>query len=213
MDHLLLKTVSKLPVSAIISLGMATFEEIDDALYYFRNHSPESVSLLHCVSSYPCSQDGLNLSVISNLQKRYPFSIGFSDHSLGTQAVIIARALGAQVIEKHFTNDKAANGPDHRASSTPDEFSDLICAVRMTERILGSTEKRLLEEEFEMHTFSRKSAVASKHLNAGHKITYDDIKMMRPGGGITGKNVFDLVGKVLQHSMVKHQQYTSENLK
>ena len=64
-----------------------------------------------------------------------------------------------------------------------------------------------------MHTFSRKSAVASKHLNAGHKITYDDIKMMRPGGGITGKNVFDLVGKVLQHSMVKHQQYTSENLK
>ena len=117
---------------------MAT-AEIDDALYYFRNHSP-SVSLLHCVSSYPCSQDGLNLSVISNLQKRYPFSIGFSDHSLGTQAVIIARALGAQVIEKHFTNDKAANGPDHRASSTPDEFSDLICAVRMTERILANRE-------------------------------------------------------------------------
>ena len=114
VDHLLLKTVSKLPVDAIISLGMATFEEIDDALYYFRNHSPEcfTTALRFKLSLFT---RWLNLSVISNLQKRYPFSIGFSDHSLGTQAVIIARALGAQVIEKHFTNDKAANGPDHKS--------------------------------------------------------------------------------------------------
>ena len=122
VDHLLLHSLAKYDVEIMLSVGMASLDEIDDAIDIFKNRPLEKLTILHCVSNYPCSDLSLNLKFLTYLQNNYPCNVGFSDHSVGHLASVIAVSLGARVIEKHFTLDKNLPGPDHAASATPKSY-------------------------------------------------------------------------------------------
>ena len=127
----------------IVATGMATLGEIEYVTNIFQNASNENIVLLHCVSNYPCSDASINLRAMNTLGTAFQVPVGFSDHSEGTLAASLSIAFGAKVIEKHFTLDKSLLGPDHRASSTPEEFFKLVRKVRQSEAILGSPKKKL----------------------------------------------------------------------
>lgn len=190
----------------IISTGTATFEEIEVAVSIYRSAGNRQYSLLHCVSNYPCSDKSLNMRVIPMLRSSFGTVVGFSDHSSGNQAAVIAVALGAKIIEKHFTLDKKLPGPDHRASATPDEFAELVHSVRRAEIILGTSSKRCQDEEKQMAAVSRKSAFLRKDLSAGERLTMEHIIMKRPGTGIMAGELPDLVGKIARTGLQEGHQ-------
>ena len=148
----------------IISTGMATLEEVDEVIEIYKAENNMNITLLHCVSNYPCKFESLNLSVISSLKDRYNLPVGYSDHAVGCMPAVASIALGASVIEKHFTLDKNLSGPDHKASSTPDEFKELVDLIRLAEISMGDPIKRVQEEEKQMRAVSRKSLFFSKNL-------------------------------------------------
>jgi N,N'-diacetyllegionaminate synthase len=184
---------NRLPV--MISTGMATLGEIEQVLSVYQKYHHNDITLLHCVSNYPCSHDSLHMRAMKTLQDAFGFPVGFSDHSVDEYAAVMAVTLGATVIEKHFTLDKNMEGPDHKASSTPDEFRQLVHAVRTTERALGSPVKRVQAEEMQMRSVSRKSVVAVHDIVAGTMIREADLAARRPGTGITPFQIPALVGK------------------
>lgn len=200
VDHRIHKKIVENDLEPIVSLGMATYEEIFDMLEIYAS-SEKKPTLLHCVSNYPCSDESLNLNCIPNLRQKYQHEIGFSDHSIGNDAAVAAVCLGAKIIEKHFTIDKSLEGPDHKASSTPEEFSDLITRIRRIETMLGDGKKVLQDEELSMHSISRKSAVALRNIKSGELITEEALTMRRPGGGISGRRFFDLIDKTARYDI------------
>ena len=135
---------------SIISVGMANLGEIETVTNLYRRQGSQDVILLHCVSNYPCDDGSLNLTVMETLKQAFQFPVGYSDHSVGTEAAVLSIAFGAKMIEKHFTLDKSLSGPDHRASSTPEEFAELAKAVRRAEVMMGSTVKVCQDEERQM---------------------------------------------------------------
>jgi N-acetylneuraminate synthase len=191
LQHFLAKTGK--PV--IVATGMATLGEVEDTVSIYKENGNSHLALLHCVSNYPCSDSSLNLSVIPMLQSTFQVTVGFSDHSLGNQASVISVALGAKIIEKHFTLDKSLQGPDHRASANPQEFSELVQAVRRAEISLGSQTKRCQEEERQMAMVSRKSVIIRKPIDAGEQLSLDHLIMKRPGTGIMARDIPSIVGK------------------
>ena len=204
VDLELLKAVALTRKPVILSLGMASLGEIEDALKIFSNYAKGDLLLLHCVSNYPCSDKSLNLRVIQKLKRTFDYELGFSDHSIGFQAAVISVSLGAKVIEKHFTLDKKLDGPDHKASSTPNEFLDLKNAVRRAELMLGNGDKKCQLEEMEMSKVSRKSIVTKKNMKKGELIKTNDLVMMRPGTGLRAKVIEDLIGMKLRKDLPKH---------
>lgn len=195
IDIPLLEAISKTGKPVILALGMASLGEIERALFCFRNYADTDVTLLHCVSNYPCSDSSLNLSVIKSLQNTFPHPIGFSDHSVGILAGCISVSLGATVIEKHFTSDTTLPGPDHRASSDPEEFKQLVENVRRVELQLGSPWKRPQPEEAGMASTSRKSLVYKRDISIGEIFKREDFSMMRPGCGLGWDSVEHFLGK------------------
>lgn len=195
VDLPLLDAIAVTGKPVILALGMASLGEIERALSCFVDYDAKDVTLLHCVSNYPCSDTSLNLNVISTLQQTFPHPVGFSDHSIGILAGCISVCLGANVIEKHFTSDRALPGPDHRASSEPDEFKQLVENVRRVELQLGSPWKRPQAEEAEMARTSRKSLVYKRDIAAGEVFTRNDFIMMRPGSGLGWDSVQYFIGK------------------
>lgn len=180
---------------SIVSVGMATLGEIEDVVNVYRNSGNQDLTLLHCVSNYPCADESLNLNVMSTLKNAFQLDVGFSDHSVGYEAAVLSVAFGAKVIEKHFTLDKKLPGPDHLASSTPDEFALLKNAVRRAERMLGSPVKLCQNEERQMASVSRKSIVAARNIQIGDVINPQDILLKRPGTGLTSKFLKYFIGK------------------
>jgi N-acetylneuraminate synthase len=204
VDLELLKAVASTKKPVILSLGMASLGEIEDALSIFSNYDKGDLLLLHCVSNYPCSDKSLNLRVIQKLRKAFDYEVGFSDHSIGFQAAIISISLGVKVIEKHFTLDKTLDGPDHIASSTPTEFLDLKNAVRRTELMLGKGNKECQPEELEMSKVSRKSIVTKHSMKKGELVQNKDLVMMRPGTGLRAIFLKDIIGMKLRKDLPKH---------
>ena len=168
----------------IVATGMASLGEIEYVTNIFQNASNENIVLLHCVSNYPCSDASINLKAMNTLGSAFQVPVGFSDHSDGSLAASLSVAFGAKVIEKHFTLDKSMPGPDHRASSTPKEFCELVRKVRQSEAILGSPKKSCQKEERQMASVSRKSIVLSRDCSKGTIIKADDLTLRRPGTGI-----------------------------
>ena len=181
----------------IISTGMATLEEVDEVIEIYKAENNMNITLLHCVSNYPCKFESLNLSVISSLKDRYNLPVGYSDHAVGCMPAVASIALGASVIEKHFTLDKNLSGPDHKASSTPDEFKELVDLIRLAEISMGDPIKRVQEEEKQMRAVSRKSLFFSKNLKKGHILLLEDLTLKRPGSGLYAKTIPDILGKKL----------------
>ena len=204
VDLELLKRVAATKKPVLLSVGMARLGDVEDALEIFSDYEKGNLLLLHCVSNYPCSDESLNLRVMKTLESAFNYPVGYSDHSIGSQASILSLALGAKVVEKHFTLDKTLPGPDHKASSTPDEFLELSKAVRRSELMLGSGIKKCQSEEAQMASVSRKSITLARDMNAGDVITHDDLIMMRPGTGLRAKVLKDVIGLKLRKNLSKH---------
>jgi N,N'-diacetyllegionaminate synthase len=147
------------------------------------------------------------------LQKRFGCRVGYSDHTQGNECSIVAAALGATMIEKHFTLDKTLPGPDQAASVTPDEFSHLVQSVRLVEKALGDGVKRIAESEKAMRMVSRKSIVAKRNLTAGHVLCLEDITFQRPGTGISPMEYPELLGKVLLRDVTTGEQLNFSNVR
>lgn len=205
VDHRIHKKIAQLKLKPIVAVGMATINEIKLVCEIYNAKQLKPI-LLHCVSNYPCAQESLNLRVLIELQEKLDTLSGFSDHSVGPLGAQISVALGAKVVEKHFTLDKNLPGPDHKASSTPDEFKILVNGIREVEKILGSGEKKIQDEEAQMYTVSRKSIVASNNLSAGTILTESSLEMLRPGGGLCGDDYYKLIGRKLSQNLVKGEK-------
>ena len=197
----------------LLAVGMATMEEIADTfeLYEDRN-ARDRVVLLHCVSAYPAEPSDVNIRVIETLREKFGCRIGFSDHTRGIECAIAAAALGVCVIEKHFTLDKRMPGPDHAASSTPDEFSSLVKAVRTIEQALGDGIKRICLSEEGMRTISRKSIVATRNLPVGRALTDGDVTFRRPGTGLSPMQYPELLEHTLKIAKKEGEQITWEDV-
>jgi N,N'-diacetyllegionaminate synthase len=201
VDDDLNEEIAKTGKPVIISTGMATLGEIEHCLKIYKNHNHDQITLLHCVSNYPCQLESLNMHTLKTLAQSFGFPIGYSDHAPGSTAAVAAVALGAQVIEKHFTLDKSSEGPDHEASSDPEDLKVLVKAIRDTEKLLGQGIKECQDEERQMATVSRKSLTYNRNLKTGDILKKDDLIFKRPGTGLSGKHRSLLVGKTLRHDV------------
>ncbi len=196
-NALLLRAVGRLGVGVILSTGMGTIEEVDDALRELRGAGAASVALLHCASIYPAAIEDVNLRAIDTLRDRFGVLVGFSDHTEGSLASILAVARGAVIIEKHLTLDRSLPGPDHAASLEPAEFTGLVTAIHDAWRALGDGRKRPRPGEREIMRVARRSLVARRALPAGHVVQTGDLDAKRPGTGISPMRVDAVVGRRL----------------
>ena len=191
----LLRYIAKKGKPIILSTGMSSLGEVEEALNVIRSEGAEDVVLLHCVSNYPAMIEDVNLRALETLKQAFKIPVGFSDHTLGTTASIAAVALGACVIEKHFTLDRDLPGPDHKASLEPDELKEMVKAIRDVEKALGDGIKRPTKEEEEIKKVARRSIVAKKDIPEGTILTEDMLDAKRPGTGIPPKYWDSVVGE------------------
>ncbi len=194
IDHTIHKKIAETKMKPIVAVGMASFDEISETLdiYKKKNMKP---TLLHCVSNYPCKHESINLLVLKRMKELFQVPIGYSDHSIGFEAAMLSVAFGSTIIEKHFTLDKSMPGPDHAASSTPEELAELVEYVKLAEKILGTAEKKLQTEEEGMFKFSRKSVFAQKQIRKDEEFSEDNLCLLRPGTGIPANKFYSLLGK------------------
>ena len=180
----------------LMSTGMATMGEVAHAVDVLREAGARDVTLLHCTSLYPAPDQTLNLRALPTMADAFGLPVGYSDHSLGDHAAIAAVALGATVIEKHFTLDKSLPGPDHAASLEPDELKTMIDKLRTIEIMLGDGQKRPARGEPETAALVRRSWHAARDLSAGTLLVEDDLVLKRPANGLAPKE--RLVGRRLR---------------
>ena len=187
----------RLPV--ILSTGMATMDEVDSAVAALRGGGAGDITLLHCTSLYPAPPETLNLRAMTALAERFGLPVGYSDHSLGDYAAIAATALGATVIEKHFTLDRNLPGPDHRASLEPDELASMIAKLGKTSAALGDGTKRPAPGEADTAHLVRRSWHAARALAAGARLSERDVMLNRPADGLAPAE--SPIGRVLDHAL------------
>jgi len=179
----------------ILSTGMTTLGEVEEAVETILAAGNKDLILLHCVSNYPARVEDCNLRAIQTLEIAFQLPVGFSDHTLGIEISLAAVALGAKVIEKHFTLDKTLPGPDHRVSLEPAELARLVRGIRNIERAIGNGLKRPRQGEMENRSLTRKSLVAACKIPAGTLILDQMIKVKRPGTGLAPKFRAEVVGR------------------
>ncbi|MCS7166161.1 MAG: N-acetylneuraminate synthase [Gemmatales bacterium] len=168
----------------IISTGMATLAEVEAAVEAIEACGNDKYALLHCVSNYPAQAEEVNLRAMLTLKTAFQAPIGYSDHTIGLIIPIAAVALGACILEKHFTLDRTLPGPDHKASATPEELKQLIDSVRQVERAMGDGRKRPVPSEQDTMRAARKSLVAACDISAGTRLETEHIALRRPGTGL-----------------------------
>lgn len=195
----------------ILSTGMTTISEIKDAVSVFTEAGipKENITILHCNTEYPTPMYDVNLKAMLHIQEVFGTEIGYSDHTLGIEVPIAAVALGASIIEKHFTLDKTMNGPDHSASLEPDELKAMVSAIRNLEKALsGSGAKEVSPSEQKNMAIARKSIVATKEIHKGELFTEDNIGVKRPGTGISPMKWDEVIGKVSQQDFSEDELIT-----
>ena len=176
--------VAKKQIPIIVSTGMSHLGEVESAVDTIAKTGNNQLALLHCVSNYPTDPQDVNLKAMHTLHTAFGYPVGYSDHTQGSEITLAAVALGASVIEKHFTLDRTMPGPDHQASLEPQELSDLICGIRNIERAIGSGQKAPAASEENSASVIRKSLVAAQNISKGEKLTEDVIAIRRPGTGL-----------------------------
>lgn len=194
-DYELIRYTASKGRPMIISTGIATIDEIQDAVDICREEGNNDIVLLKCTSAYPAPLEEANLKMIPNLAETFGVISGFSDHTLGITAPVVATTLGAKVIEKHFILDKSIGGPDADFSLDKKEFSEMIKAVRDTEKLIGKIDYGMTEKKRKSRQFSRSLYVA-KDIKKGEVFTEENIRSVRPGLGIHPKYLKNLLGKV-----------------
>ena len=181
----------------IVSTGMSRLEEVETAVGVLKRANEYiDLTLLHCTSAYPTILSDVNLRAMQTMQERCQLTIGYSDHTVGIRASSAAVALGARIIEKHFTLDKELSGPDHQASATVEEFTELVCAIRETECLLGRAGKEPASSEIENLAIVRRSIVAKKSIKKGDLLTAANLCCKRTGVGVGAEHWDELIGQV-----------------
>lgn len=198
-----LKDVAALGVDIILSTGMCSLAEVKEAVDIFRA-TKVPLTLLHCVSAYPAPTDQINLRAMETLRQEFHVPVGYSDHTEGIAVALTAAALGAQVLEKHFTLDRTMPGPDHAASLEPGELTQMICIIKNEEALkkvpilqeaLGTGEKQCQPCEENVRSVARRSVVAARDLTKDQSLTAEMVAIRRPGTGIAPKFLQDVIGK------------------
>ena len=192
-----LKTISKFKGKIILSTGMSTFKEVSEALKYLYKNGvkKQQLTLLHCNSSYPTPFEDVNLNVLLEMKNKFKIEIGYSDHSLGIEIPIAAVALGASIIEKHFTLSNNYKGPDHKASLLPQDLKLMIKAIKNVNIAKGNSNKKITKSEINNRIISRKSIVANKSIEKGEIFTENNLICKRPALGLSPKYYFKIIGK------------------
>ncbi len=184
--------------SIILSTGMAHLGEVDEAVRTIRQAGNEQITLLHCVSNYPADPADVNLRAMHTMAAAFQVPVGYSDHTPGIDVALGAVALGACVIEKHFTLDRTLPGPDHRASLEPDELAALVRGIRTVEAALGDGRKQPARSEANTAAVARKSLVAAHDIPAGTRLTHEAIVIRRPGTGLSPALLPYLLGRTVR---------------
>lgn len=188
--------IAKTQKPIILSTGMCTMEEINAALLVLKEYGAKEITLLHCTTEYPTPYCDVNLNAMNTMQKEFQLPVGYSDHTQGIEVPIAAVAMGATIIEKHFTLDKNMEGPDHRASLEPDELAQMVTSIRNIEKALGDGIKTPAPSERKNIDIARKSIVAKTAIKKGEIFSADNLTTKRPGNGISPMKWFDVLGTV-----------------
>lgn len=190
-----LKKIAQTGKPIVMSTGMCTLQEIRQAMDVLLSCGDRKIVLLQCNTEYPTPMQDVNLRAMLGLQREFGCPVGYSDHTQGIEIAVAAAALGAVIIEKHFTLDKQMEGPDHIASLEPKELETMVRAIRNVETALGSADKEISESERKNRTAARKSIVAARDIRCGEILTEENIAAKRPGGGISPMRWEELLGQ------------------
>ena len=192
-----LRHIGKLNKTVILSTGMSNMDEIEAAINVLEESGTHrsKITVLHCTTAYPVPMSDVNLRAMQSIQKELNVAVGYSDHTLGIEIPIAAVALGATIIEKHFTTDRSLPGPDHKASLEPAELMAMIDGIRNIEKALGDGIKRLMPSEYSNITVGRRSIVAGLPIKAGALFTEHNLTAKRPGTGISPMQWGKLMGR------------------
>lgn len=179
----------------MLSTGMSTLAEVKRAVAVLQENGAGEITLLHCTTEYPAPYCDVNLNAMLSMKKEFGLEVGYSDHTQGMEIAIAAVAMGASVIEKHFTLDRTMVGPDHKSSLEPDELAAMIKAIRHVEKAFGDGIKQPAPSEIKNIAIARKSIVAAKDIACGAVFTADNLTVKRPGNGISPMQWFDVIEK------------------
>lgn len=179
----------------VMSTGMCSEADIEAAVTALRHNGAGEITLLHCNTQYPTPMEDVNLRVMDTLRRHFGVPVGYSDHTIGIEVPIAAAALGACVIEKHFTLDHTMEGPDHRASLEPDELRTMVAAIRHIETALGAPDKAVTASEAENLGIVRKSIVAKREIQTGEIFSRENLTVKRPGSGISPMQWYQVLGR------------------
>lgn len=193
-----LRKIGKLNKNVILSTGMCDLGEIEDALDVLVENGTDinKITVLQCNTEYPTPYEDVNLNAMLTIKNSFGVKVGYSDHTQGIEVPIAAVALGAEVIEKHFTLDKNMEGPDHKASLVPNELKEMVFAIRNIEKSLGSGIKKASKSELKNKPIARKSLVAVKEIKKGELFTEENVGIKRPGNGISPMRWDEVIGKI-----------------
>lgn len=207
-----LRYLVSLGLEIILSTGVTEMDELRQVMKSLKPKFPGQIKLLHCVSNYPAPLHEINLKVIEQFKEEFQCSVGFSDHTDDLVVGGFAVMAGAEILEKHFTFDKNAPGPDHKASLLPDELKIYVDNIRKAEKCLGDGIKKVTASEREIKRHMQKSLVANGNLPSGKVITEEDLWAMRPAEGISPLKIDSVVGKKLTKPVTKFAPIQWENL-
>lgn len=209
-----LRYVARTGKPIMLSTGMCTMEEVRESVGAILAQGNEQIILLHAITSYPTHPENVNLRAMQAMMREFPeFPVGYSDHTLGATACICAAAMGARVVEKHFTYDKGAAGPDHMLSADPAEMKAIVEAIRTFEKMRGSGVKRPADSEKTTRINNRKSIVLARAVASGEVLSLEHLAVKRPGYGIPPKFFEQLVGRVAARQLEADTVLTWECLR
>ena len=196
----------------VLSTGMCTMEEVRESISTILERGNLDLVLLHCVTNYPADPEDANLRCIETMKSEFGLPVGYSDHTIGIECCIAAVALGADMLEKHFTHDKKADGPDHMLSADPDEMRRLVTSVQSLEKALGDGVERPASGEITNRINNRKSVVTLVDIPQGTVITKDMIAIKRPGYGVPPKYFDDVIGRTAQADIPAEEPVTWKSI-
>ena len=191
-----LKKIAQLREPVIMSTGMSELNEIEEAIAVLCSNglTKDQITLLHCNTEYPTPMQDVNLLAMLQMKEKFGVRVGYSDHTKGIEVPIAAVALGAEVLEKHFTLDKTLPGPDHTASLNPNELKAMVDAIRNIEQAIGNGEKHVSNSEQRNIAIARKSIIAAKDIKQGEYLTEENLTTKRPGNGVSPMRWNEVIG-------------------
>ena len=201
-----LEHIAKFNKPIILSSGMATLSEVEEAISALYSIGNKEVAVLHCTSNYPAKLQNVNLNAMNTIKNAFKIVSGYSDHTEGITIPIAAVAMGGNIIEKHFTLDKNMEGPDHKASLSPIELKEMVQAIRSVEIALGTGIKMYNPSEVDTMKAARKSIVAARYIKAGELISLGDLDYKRPGTGLLPKFYVDIIGRLATKDIKADEQ-------